>query len=155
MHNFTELVSRRRFNSYHGAKRNCFFMWMFYNPMTEGRGNTITKNTITFPPGSTSHRSHCCLQGLERTSKQAVVFFAFLSRALQPLEPPFLSRSPAPHIPSAMFHEKRQAGHKKLPLFHLVWAVTLDLSTSSWCLRTSRGQGEGAVNQDEESQSLR
>lgn len=39
MHNFTELVSRRRFNSYHGAKRNSFFMWMFYNPMTEGRGS--------------------------------------------------------------------------------------------------------------------
>lgn len=31
-----------------------------------------TMNTITFPPGSTSHRSYCCLQELERTSKAAV-----------------------------------------------------------------------------------
>lgn len=42
---------------------------------------------------------------------------AFLSRVLQPLEPPFLSRSSAPHISPTMFHENSQAGHKSFPCF--------------------------------------
>lgn len=53
-----------------------------------------TMNTITFLPGSTSHRSYCCLQGLEQTSK-ATVWFCIPVRALQPLElPPWWKAQP-------------------------------------------------------------
>lgn len=68
-------------------------------------------NTITFPPGSTSHRSCCCLQGLERTSK-ASVWFCIPVRALQPLElPPWWKAQPRSFPqPSLMIFQRHTQG---------------------------------------------
>lgn len=70
-----------------------------------------TLNTIKFPPGSTSHSSHCCLQGLERTSK-ATVWFCILVRALQPLEiPPWWKAQPRSFPqPSLMIFQRHTQG---------------------------------------------
>ena len=108
----TQLVSRRGLISYHGAKketsptccrgRGVFMRW-YFSPCSQGRAPTM--NTIQFSPGSTSHRSYCCLQRLEGTSK-ATVGLCIPVRALQPLEnPPPLTRSPTPLIPTAIFND--------------------------------------------------
>lgn len=145
------------------------FMCQFCSTRSQGKAPTM--NTITLPPDSTSHRSHCCLQGLERTSKACD--FAFLSRALQPLELPPLTKSPASLVPTAILNVSSKHTGFSSTAYHSgrvewdTWSflcgfwyeqshfLCVYIAPSSWCTCTTHGQGEAGVNQEALSQSLR
>lgn len=146
---------------YRGAAGG-FGMCLCCSPHNQG---SPTMNTITFLPGSTSHRSYCCLQGLERTSK-GTVWFCIRVRAFTtsraPIPPTHRWKKKAlPHLfpqPTSMIlhsefcapswvstpRPKKNQTQKKL-----------HLSPSSWCTCTSCREVEGGVDWEAESQSLK
>lgn len=80
----------------------CFYMWWLF--CLQSRQGAPTLNTIKFPPGSTSHSSHCCLQGAWTNIKgNRVILHSCQSITTSGDSPPM--KSPAPLIPSAIFND--------------------------------------------------
>ncbi|KAI4819426.1 hypothetical protein KUCAC02_004673, partial [Chaenocephalus aceratus] len=77
------------------------------------RQEAPTMNTITFPPGSISHRSYCCLQGLERNIK-GNCDFEFLSEHYNLWSFPLPGEKPSPTCshpqPSLMISQRHTQG---------------------------------------------
>lgn len=142
---------------------SCFYMWwLFCLQSRQGLPQWILSNFHQAPP--LTHPT-AAFKGLNEHQRQPCDF-AFLSEHYNLWRFPLSMKSPAPLIPSAIFNDfpkthsgfsgtvHHSGGDSQVRNTKASFLVSF-CSYSSWCTCTSHGQGEGGVNQEAESQSIR